>query len=307
MMIHLHSNFENYEFSPTSALKKFYDSSSQYRPPLKDYPSLIGYPLNDDEMSVGINAYNDKLNPHLSVWGCAACGIQEISGDQHTLKISELSNLMLTEDEFSNYENVSPKYRPCFNIIVVYILGVAKGFYLNSHFVTKSHSMSPVEQHYKLSDNASLCTPCFHTLGKKNPTIPKFSIASGYDFGHPLKAGLKPLTTLERKLISKNILFATIIKLVASNGNHTPQHGLKGHIIAMPHQGAHLAAAVILPNIVSIQRHNKCHVCWISRAVANNSWQIWRKHSVPTSSWTINLFSKLELMLSLLGCTHLKL
>src|SRR3989442_1230665 len=64
MEIHVTSDFENYEFSPTSALKKFYDSSSQYRPPLEEYKSLIGHPITEDEISVCIKKYNEQLNPH---------------------------------------------------------------------------------------------------------------------------------------------------------------------------------------------------------------------------------------------------
>ena len=101
------------------------------------------------------------------------------------------------------------------------------------------------------NDDANLCSDCYRKLVGKKPSIPKFSIAAGYDFGHPLRAGLEPLTILERKLISRNIIFATIVKLVASCGSNTPQHGLQGHVISMPHEGAHIAAAV-LPRMQSV-------------------------------------------------------
>ena len=100
------------------------------------------------------------------------------------------------------------------------------------------------------SDVASLCSACFIKLGGENQVVPQYSISAGYDFGHPLRARLKPLTILERKLISRNIIFSTIIKLVASTGKNSMQHGLQGHVIAMPHEGAKvLAAKNVLPNI----------------------------------------------------------
>ena len=246
------SDLENFEFSPESALKKFYDSSSQYRPLLNDYPSLVGHPLTLDETSASINAYNDKLNANLSMWGCAVCGIRELSGEQHTLPLSELSSLILTEDDLSRFQNISPEFRCCFNIIVLEILGIRKGFYLHADFIQSNRCQGDSE-HLELSDKACLCTACYQRLHCKNPTVPKFSIAAGYDFGHPLKGKLKPLTIIERKLISRNIVFATIIKLVASNGKNIHQHGLQGHIIAMPHQGAQVAAAAVaLPNVDSV-------------------------------------------------------
>ena len=217
--------------------------------------SLIGHPLTSDEMSVCIKDYNDQMNPHITIFGCSVCGIRDLSGDQHNLNLSQLSSLIVPDIKFQQYMTCTPEIKSCFNIVVVNISGKQTGFYLNSNFLKSVSSPTSLDNHVQMriwshSDVASLCSACFIKLGGENQVVPQYSISAGYDFGHPLRAGLKPLTILERKLISRNIIFSTIIKLVASTGKNSMQHGLQGHVIAMPHEGAKvLAATNVLPNI----------------------------------------------------------
>ena len=249
----IQEELNNYEFESVSALKKFYDSSAQYRPPSID--SLLGHSLTYDEMSISIKAYNNQMNPQMSMWGCAVCGERELNGAEHSLKIGQLSILCVPDDAFSKYSKYSVKIQQCFNIVLVHISGIVKAFYLNSNFLkcnSADHCHTDTQLHsWYENDDANVCNDCHRKLAGIKPSIPKFSIAAGYDFGHPLRAGFEPLTILERKLISRNIIFATIVKLVASCGKNTEQHGLQGHVISMPHEGAHIAAAV-LPRMQSV-------------------------------------------------------
>jgi len=203
------------EFSPPSAPKMLYISSAQYRPPIKELHSLIGHPLTDEEMSLGIKGYNEHMNPQMTMWGCAVCSVRELSENQNSLELHKLCSLIKTENNFSIYYGHNAHMRLCFNVAVVNINGIEKVFYLNSCFLqSKSPHCKDRNDTWDENDCASLCSACYNKLSGKRQIIPQFSIAMGYDLGHPLRAGLKPLSTLERKLIPRNIIFATIVNLL---------------------------------------------------------------------------------------------
>jgi len=191
------------------------------------------------------------MNPHISLWGCAVCGIRELDGAQHTLPISSLSVLIVPPDQLSQYLNYAPEARSTFSIVMLKnTAGLSTAYYLHVDFLIQHTSGSSTNTCCQ-DDSACLCSGCFSKLACKRPAIPQFSVAAGFDFGHPLRMGLKRLTILERKLIARTVLFATIVKLVGPCGKTSQQSGLRGHVIAMPHQGAKLAAAKILPRLDS--------------------------------------------------------
>jgi len=152
-----------FEFLPISALKMFYNSSAQYRPPIKEIHSLIGHPLTDEEISVCIKGYNNQMNPQMTMWGCAVCGVRELSENQHSLELLKLSSLIITDNHYSIYCAHNAQMRLCFNVVVVNINGIEMGFYLNSHFLQSKYPRCKEQNDtWDESDCANLCSACYN-------------------------------------------------------------------------------------------------------------------------------------------------
>jgi len=167
--------------------------------------------------------------------------------------------------------------------VVVDTSGVQTGYYLHSNFLqSRTPRDSDVNTSWSENDSASLCSPCYGNLCVGKPTVPRFSIAAGYDFGYPLRLGLKPLSIVERKLIARNVLFATVVKLVGASGTNAQQHALKGHIIAMPHQGAQKTVEA-LPRLHSLSEMISVMFVGSSeqwRITVNQQRLVWRETKV---------------------------
>ena len=245
-----------HESLPDAALKKFYDTAAQYRPSSGQLDQFIGHPLSDEEISVSIQEYNDDMNDNMSLWGCAVCGIREMDGKQRTIVLRDLSHLIVNSGHYSDHCQLPEVVQSYFSIVDVLFKerdpALHHGMFLHEQFLIPSCDVNEAAgRQWCDTDCASVCRVCFGKLTGKKITIPDYAIANGYDFGHPIRAGLKPLSLVERKLIARNIMFATIVKLVSPIGKNTQQRALQGHVITMPHQGAPRLAA-ILPNTKSV-------------------------------------------------------
>lgn len=77
----------------------------------------------------------------------------------------------------------------------------------------------------------NLCTICNYDI--KNNKIPKFSIANGHDYGDISRLkDLLPLSVVEMHLISRNRMYASIIKLKEGSNRQ-----LVGNVIIFEHEG----------------------------------------------------------------------
>eukprot|EP00117_Sycon_ciliatum_P024416 scpid75408/ scgid20489/ len=87
-----------------------------------------------------------------------------------------------------------------------------------------------------------ICAACSATL--KKGMVPKFSLASGYDFGR--LDMLEPLSLLEKIVVSPYRTFATILKLKPSRGaaGRSSQSFLEGYAVMFRHDAVEATVAM---------------------------------------------------------------
>ena len=189
--------------------------------------------ITDDEISERIAAYNRKMNPALVIEACAACGIQVLGETLEKVPLNECELFKLSSHEMANYLNLP--YRRAYSRTEIQNESgeIQAVYYLHS-------------QHLHQDENefyfASLCAKCLHQI--KLHKIPEFSIASGMDFGNPLRLGLPSLSAEEKKLISLNTRYSHIFKLVLG------QMAMTGHMIAFEHEGMEIVNLLNLSTFV---------------------------------------------------------
>lgn len=78
-----------------------------------------------------------------------------------------------------------------------------------------------------------MCDSCTFEIRRPVPTVPKYSIAAGVDFGNPERLGLGPLNLIEELLISQSRLYVSIVKLIGTKTSER-QSAKRGHVITFP-------------------------------------------------------------------------
>ena len=118
-----------------------------------------------------------------------------------------------------------------------------------------------------------LCSTCWTSIEQKR--IPKYSVANGVDFGSASRLSLPPLNLAEEYLVSRSVLFVSLIKLNTSVTG-VPQTAKRGHVICFPHRGPsdladHVSPqlAVVLPNVAAV--YSNITVCFVGARQENEA------------------------------------
>ena len=113
---------------------------------------------------------------------------------------------MLNDYEYELHIKRPQNLKSCHNIVDVEIRNTEKAIYANSKYFKRIQHTSEVASSRKWQGNdvASLCNGCYSNLTNPKPKLPKYAIASGYDFGNARAGQLPSLSVVERKLISRN-------------------------------------------------------------------------------------------------------
>jgi hypothetical protein len=186
-----------------------------------------------------INNYNKKMwlragsgddSLTMQLQGCAACGIGDFnmdnSNDNSTFKRVSLQSLRALQVPAEQY--ALWKQDPYKTYRTIHVANEQIAFYLHSEFVTV--------------DGANLCSSCHIAIDHKQQdntvklgTIPRFSVASGCDWGKGFP--VRPLSFLEMCVIAPNRLYMYQIKLVAPRNVpvEATNVALLGHTISFRH------------------------------------------------------------------------
>ena len=186
-------------------------------------------------MDLCIVEYNTEMDPHtLSLSLCGVCGIQVLrSGKVDQLPLTWFSKfqgfLLSTEQRKKHFEQQYHRgYTNLRRNSEVYLL----------------HSKAIQEDGEE--PMVDVCVDCALVLHRSK--LPKYCVATGFDYGDTTAIGLPPLSIAERKLIALNITLIHLLKLALG------QPALKGHLVAFPHDGqqvvaTHLQQRRTLPNL----------------------------------------------------------
>ena len=171
---------------------------------------------------------------------CAVCGEQHIGDSSfHTQPVLELAALRLKADDVAAFLRLPSDLRL---LRCVYVLGADGNtpdyYHLHPKHVRATNGGVVV---------ADVCASCYNSLHRQQPHIPTYSIAAGYDFGRLNDDVLPELSVLEQAVIALNIRYKRVFKL--SGG----QVALQGHVIALPHDSAHVVAQQLPRTDVSQQ------------------------------------------------------
>jgi hypothetical protein len=100
-------------------------------------------------------------------------------------------------------------------------------------------------------------------------------VANGVDFGSASRLSLPKLTLAEEYLISRSVLFVSLIKLNTS-ATGSPQTAKRGHVITFPHRGPsdladHVSPqlADVLPNVAAV--YSNITVCFVGARQQNEA------------------------------------
>ena len=118
-----------------------------------------------------------------------------------------------------------------------------------------------------------ICTACNDSLKQKK--LPKYCLATGYDFGRPQDIGLEDLTEAEKCVISLYKPCGKLLKLVAPAGvNYTESSrslALRGHIISVPSDGPQVAAQ-------ELPRRDAASLCTVAFIGELDQWRRYRTY-----------------------------
>ena len=154
--------------------------------------------LHKEDSSRIIKEFNKKMSNKSVQILCGSCGERKYNAIykevnvEHELHILKLSNSQIQElNNLNDYKDIASvsKINDVLFCIHPECLTERNGFYYTN-----------------------LCTVCSFDI--RNNQIPKFSIANGHDYGNISRLkDLLPLSVVEMHLISRNRMYASIIKL----------------------------------------------------------------------------------------------
>ncbi len=203
---------------------------------------------------------------------CASCGCKKME-NMRAVVISELYALRLNEQEIMTYQNIPEVYKAVHNVFQhknysLYFLherflnnvpegATPRGRWVSHHYKSDINSLhqlvEQVTDHEWDAIEATICDKCFQST--KNGKRPQYSLSDGVDFGNMMYVysrydiyKIKPLTEVEKQVISKSRMYCEIIKLVSGNPDESSEQSrLTGHVIVLPSDGPS-EAATVLPN-----------------------------------------------------------
>ena len=162
----------------------------------EELASIIPAPVSTALLADGLEAFQAEYNLE-NVCLCAACGRRDMV-KSHKYRLQEeafMKCLQLDDSAAEMYEQRPEIVREVMNVYRFPSDG-------NLYYLLPDH-LNEVE------DGATIiCAACGSTLKKE--MMPKFSLASGYDFGR--LDMLEPLSLLEKIVVSPYRTFATICK-----------------------------------------------------------------------------------------------
>jgi hypothetical protein len=237
---------------------------------------IAGYKVTKEDVHRCVHAYKSSMDyDNIKVHYCACCGEMIINGQlsddiqigSDILKLTSLGCLQLQEIEYTTWKSHHTDVK-CLYSVFEPDPSTRLAYHLIPDLV------------YNLGGDTVIhaCKTCQDSIIKKG-VKPLYSIASGYDFGCIWRSALLELSMVEKCLISKVRLYADIVKLRASEnlGHSTRMTALKGHVIAMRHDGARQAAE-LLPRLTV---EDYIVVCFIGdKERWNNIRQDWKQHAV---------------------------
>ena len=162
---------------------------------------------------------------------CGCCGIVTMSSTASSATpLSSLTCLQLTESEYNEWKSKPLNIR-CLHSV----------FELDEAHKIAYHVIPDLVQANMQTylHEIQLCHSCEYYIIKKK-RAPRFSVATGFDFGCTWRSHLRELSIVEKCLISKVRVYSNIIKLRAPDdcSDNTRMTALKGHVIAMKHNGS---------------------------------------------------------------------
>jgi hypothetical protein len=171
------------------------------------------------------------MSVHKLLHACAACGVRSIESEYKTVSIHKLDQLKLSDEGMCWYKDLDS-----YTALASVYEHQGTLYHLHSESVDSS------------TCEATLCFDCVNSI--KKTTLHRFSLKVGHDYGDvswPLQADfqLQPLTLIEKHLIVRVRLYASIIKLYQSSRS---SRVLKGHVISFLHDGPE-AVAAYLPDV----------------------------------------------------------
>ena len=187
--------------------------------------------------------FNKRVNHSLVLLSCGCCGERSWhSTVTHHKCIDELSKFELNEAQQEAYEALG-NYKG--------LSSVYKDTMTHKHYFLHPETVSNDRQ-------VSFCGDCYLHLSRQS--VPRYSIMNGHDYGDISRIrdhfpSLKPLRLIEKHLIGRSRLYASIVKL---DYDAHVKRILKGHIITFVHDGPEKFAKA-LPDLSSASQYIKVY------------------------------------------------
>jgi hypothetical protein len=193
------------------------------------------------QKSACLTRFEAAINHESRLMSCGSCGVRKYAADvgkEYPLRaIADLGFLRLNDVTAAEHERL--------------------GRFGNVMSVLRSKDGFKYHLHPELMETDSgggefirICARCSGSIDDK--VAPWGSIVSGVDYGDPRRIGLGELSIVEWQLLSKCRTYATAVELRAPAPGMPQQHGLVGHTIAFPHDGAQAAADFVFPRVEDI-------------------------------------------------------
>ena len=179
-----------------------------------------------------IENFTKRLDINKEVHGCACCGVRDLDPSIQYIdaNIEELG-VLIADDWYKDWLGRLGEY----SVIASHYNYDSEIYHLHEECCHGSGVM--------------LCSKCNTSLSNGN--IPFNSLKKGHDYGdftrHP---GLKPLSLVERQLISHARQYASIIKIKQGERD---SRILTGHVISFLHDGPQ-QAATIFPDVEGVKK-----------------------------------------------------
>ena len=217
---------------------------------------LRGLIVTDEKKVEYMQRFKDHVDLEADLPSCCACGIRMFpsksglekplsqplarkSWDKnHTFRTFSISDPVLNELKVTNEQEVEHAGTNHLRSVFSY---ERQSYHLHPHLVLPgrvNHEKATADDMQSAEPQVILCNECANKLEAKKPSLPKYSIANGWDFGR--LDHMPPLSTLEKIMIAKVVCFGSVVKLKEQRS--VSQQALHGQIIAFPHNGADIAA-----------------------------------------------------------------
>ena len=226
---------DRYELDPTRSRNALWEASNRggridpsTPPPDFADPSVADAHfdpiLSVEDIASRIEEWNKAMDPSTPQLGCAACGIKCTQYSQ--VAVASLGMLHVPAAHLATVRATPAPYHECFNI---YTCPEDVSYHLHPEFVSDAGV-------------ATLCTDCEGSiLARKR--LPKYCLATGYDFGRmPASLNLPRPTLVEQQLIARSRVYFGCLKFSAtgvppkSTSIAASYVKLDCHTITFPHE-----------------------------------------------------------------------